>query len=45
LALFQILLACDNLDEENCGQTNMEELSGEHKSLINFMIDNFGIDS
>ena len=44
LCLTQMLLACDNIEEEDCGQTKLDEISGQHSSLIDYMIDNFGLD-
>lgn len=42
--LMQMALCCDNLDTESSGQTNMEELSGEYKPLIELVIQNYGTD-
>jgi len=44
LCLMQILLCCDNLDDEDSSSTNLEELSGESKPLIECLIDNYGTD-
>ena len=44
LCLVQILLCCDNLDDEDSSSTNLEELSGEAKPFIECLIDNYGTD-
>jgi hypothetical protein len=44
LCLIQILLCCDNLDDEDSNSTNLEELSGESKPLIEYLVDNYGTD-
>jgi len=44
VCLVQILLSCDNIEDEDCGQTNVNEISGVYGPLIDFVIDNFGLD-
>jgi hypothetical protein len=38
----QILLCCDNLDDED---SNLEELSGETKPFLECLINNYGTDA
>ena len=39
-----MLICCDNMDEEDCGQTDLEEISGEHKPVMEVIMENYGVD-
>lgn len=45
LALFQMLLACDNTEEEDGPQVKFDSISDQSSPLIEYFIQNFDLDS